>query len=302
MAGSRRETLGLALGLLGVAIFSATLPLTRIAVAELPAGFVTVSRAAIAGLCAIPVLALAGAKPPWRDFPTLALAALCLVFGFPGFTSFAMRSLPAAHAGVVVGALPLATLVVAAIVDKARPSLGFWICACLGGAVVVGFALHHGGAGLEAGDALLALAVFSAAVGYVFSGRLARRMPARDVISWIVVISLPFTLLLSWRTAPDHLETIALKTWACLAYLGVMSMYLGFFAWNSGLAMGGTARVSQVQLVQTFLTLGLAAAINGETIDGETLGAAVLIVALIFVGRRLRSGDSPRLTPKAADA
>lgn len=302
MAGLRRETLGWLLGALGVAIFAATLPMTRIAVAEMSAAFVTAARAAIAGLIAIPALAAARNRPPWRKFPLLALAALCLVFGFPGFTSFALRTLPASHAGIVNGALPLATLVVAAILDKARPSVGFWVCAALGGGVVVAFALHHGGAQLQAGDTLMALAVLAAALGYVVAAQLSRRMRARDVISWMVVLSLPITLALSWLDAPAHPEAVSAKAWASLAYLGVMSMYLGFFAWNSGLAMGGVARVSQVQLAQIFLTLGIAAWLNGEAIDAETLGAAALIVVLIFVGRRLRAGDSPRLTPAPGKA
>ncbi len=168
MTPRREETVGLLLGFLGVAIFAATLPTTRAAVASLGPQFLTAARSAIAGLLAIPVLAVGGRAPPWRDFPLLILCALCLAAGFPGFSSFAMRALPAAHAGVVVGALPLATAVAAALIDRDRPSPAFWASAILGALLVIGFALHRGG-GLQADDALLLAAVASAALGYTLS-------------------------------------------------------------------------------------------------------------------------------------
>jgi drug/metabolite transporter (DMT)-like permease len=283
------ETLGMALGLVGVAIFAATLPLTRVALSSFGPVFLTAARAAIAGLIAIPVLVAGGRPIPWSDARTVALAALLLAAGFPGFTSLAMRELPAAHAGVIVGALPLATVAASALIEGERPSAAFWAAAVAGAAVVVGFALHHGGESLRGGDALLLLAVASAAVGYTLSARLARRMPPGDVISWVVVVSLPVSLALTiaWRPAEWSAPTPA--AWASLAYLGAMSMYLGFFAWNAGLALGGVARVSQVQLLQTFLTIAIAAALLGERIDAETMVCAALIVALAFVGRRLRA-------------
>ncbi len=288
MTPRREETAGLALGFLGVAIFAATLPTTRAAVASLNPQFLTAARAAIAGLLAIPVLAAGGRAPPWRDFPLLIACALCLAAGFPGFSSFAMRARPAAHAGVVVGALPLATAVAAALIDRERPSAAFWATAILGAALVVGFALHHGGSALQGDDALLLAAVASAAVGYTWSAQLSRRMPAREVISWIVVLALPVSAPLSFLWRPDDPAHVPVLAWGCLVYLGAMSMYLGFFAWNAGLALGGVARVAQVQLAQPFLTLALAAWLLGERIDAETVSCATLVVALVFVGRRLR--------------
>jgi drug/metabolite transporter (DMT)-like permease len=289
-APRREETAGLALGFVGVAIFAATLPMTRLALASLDPQFLAAGRAAIAGVLAIPVLALGGRPPPWREFPSLMLAAFCLTAGFPGLTGFAMRTLPAAHAGVVVGALPLATAVAAALIDRERPSPAFWACAILGALVVVGFALHHGGGGLAGADALLLGAVASAALGYTLSAQLSRRMPARDVISWIVVLALPVSASLSVLWRPDDPARVPALAWGALLYLGAMSMYLGFFAWNAAMALGGVARVAQVQLLQPFLTLALAAWLLGERIDAETAIAAFLVVALIFLGRTLRVG------------
>lgn len=293
-ASRREETLGLLLGLLGVVIFAATLPMTRLAVASLSPEFLTVARAAIAGLLAIPILAVSGRAPPWRDFPLLGLTALCLVVGFPGFTGLAMRGLPAAHASVVIGALPLATVAFAALIDGERPSLGFWACAILGALIVAAFALREGGGAPQAEDALLLAAVASAALGYTLSAQLSRRMPAPHVISWVVLIALPISAPLSMLWRPADLASIPTSAWASLVYLGAMSAYLGFFAWNAGLARGGVARVSQVQLAQPFLTLALAAALLGERIDAATAGCAALVVGLVFVGRQFRVGSAAK--------
>jgi drug/metabolite transporter (DMT)-like permease/uncharacterized protein YjiS (DUF1127 family) len=282
----REEDIGLMLGFVAVVIFAATLPLTRLAVPTLGAPFLTAGRALIAGLIALPVLAAGGRAPPWRRMPRLGLAALCLVVGFPGFSSLAMRSLPAAHAAVVIGVLPLATALAAALIGRERPTLAFWACAVLGAALVGGFALHRGGGALQAGDALLLLAIAAAAVGYALAGQLSREMPARDVISWIVVLALPLSAPLAWAFAPPQLASVPASAWACLAYLGTMSMYLGFFAWNAGMARGGVARVAQTQLAQPFITIAMSAPLLGERIDAETVLCAALVVALVFVGRR----------------
>ncbi len=282
------ETLGMALGLVAVAVFAGSLPATRLAVASLDANFVTAARAAIAGAIALPVLVAGRRPPPWRDLPRLGLCALCLVGGFPAFTAVALRSLPAAHGGVVLGALPLATACVAALVDRDRPSPAFWLCSGLGAALVVGFAFSRGGGALRAADALLLVAVACAAIGYTVSAQLSRRLSARDVISWVVVLALPISAPLSFAWRPADPGAVAVAAWASLAYLGAMSMYFGFFAWNAGLALGGVARVGQVQLVQPFLTFAIAAVALGERIDAETAVAALAVVALVFASRRAR--------------
>jgi drug/metabolite transporter (DMT)-like permease len=287
---ARNETLGMALGLVGVAIFSGSLPATRLALASLDPDFLIAARAAIAGLIAVPVLLARSRAPPWRDAPKLFVCALRLVVGFPGFTSLAMRDLPAAHGAVVVGALPLFTALAGALVDGERPSPAFWLLAALGASVIVGFALYRAGGALQLGDAELLLAVACAALGYAWSAQLSRRMPAYEVISWVVVLALPISAPLSLLWRPMDFGAVSPVAWACLAYLGAMSMYLGFFAWNAGLALGGLARVGQVQLLQPFLTLALAATLLGERIDAETAIAATLVAAIVLAGRRLRVG------------
>jgi drug/metabolite transporter (DMT)-like permease len=283
-----RETLGLLLGLVGVVIFGGTLPFTRLAVEALDPWFVSAGRAALSGLlAAATLLALRRPKPDARDFRALALAAVCLVGGFPVFTALAMQSVPASHGGVVLGVLPLATAGVSALLDGERPSPAFWLAASAGAVLVVGFALRDGGGRFELGDLYLAGAVAASSLGYVLSGRLAQRgLSGWEVISWILVISLPVTIPLAVALAPSDPGAVPAGAWAGFAYVTVLSQYLGFFAWNAGLALGGIARVSQVQLLQTFVTLGIAASLNGERVDGPTWAAAIAVVGLVLVGRR----------------
>jgi drug/metabolite transporter (DMT)-like permease len=216
------------------------------------------------------------------------------VFGFPLFTSVAMRYVEAMHASVIVGVLPLATAAVGALLHRQRPSNGFWLCAALGSALVVAFALLHGGGGAKPGtqgvsahlaDLLLLAAMLCAAVGYGYGGRLSHHMQAEHVICWALVIALPLTLPLAAVNWP----TAVLKTsaWWGFAYLAVFSMWLGFFAWYRGLALGGTVRVSQVQLVQPFLSMLVAVPLLGEQLDAVTVGFAVAVIATVFVGKKM---------------
>jgi drug/metabolite transporter (DMT)-like permease len=282
-----RETLGLFLGVVGVAVFAGTLPFTRLAVAGLDPWFVTAGRAAVSGVIAAAVLLILRRPVPDRaSRGPLILASVCVVGVFPVSIAFAMRTVDASHGGVVLGILPLATAVLAAWRTGERPALGFWLAAFAGAALVVGFALYGGGGRLQVGDLLLAAAVASSALGYVISGQLTGRYAAWEVISWELAIALPVTLPVALWFAPAAPSAVPAWSWIGFAYVALMSQYLGFFAWNAGLAMGGISRVSQVQLVQTFFTLGIAAVINGETVGPSTWAVAAAVVLLIAIGRR----------------
>jgi drug/metabolite transporter (DMT)-like permease len=287
--GLSRETLGLLIGGVGVVIFGITLPMTRLAVQGLDPFFVMTGRAALAGLIAATVLMIVRpAFPARREWGWVALASLCLVFGFPGFTGYAMQTVPSAHGGVVLGILPLVTAGLSALVHGERPSLRFWLFAVAGAALVVGFTLFSGGGGLHLsmGDLFLVGATLSAATGYIASAELARRRPGWEVISWLLVVSLPVTMPLALMSIPAAPSAIAFGPWIGFAYVTIMSQYIGFFAWNAGLAMGGVARVSQVQLLQSFVTLAAAALILGEDVTLMTWVVAIAVLALVLAGRR----------------
>lgn len=289
MKGLSRETLGLIIGTIGVIIFGVTLPMTRIAVVSLDPWFVTMGRAALAGLVALCVLVVLKRSVPTRsELQRLAVAALFVIVGFPGFTGFAMQLVPASHGGVVLGILPLVVALFGAIAARERPSFGFWLSALAGAALVIGFSLRDGEGGLGLGDVLLLGAVLSAASGYTVLAGLTKSRPGWEVISWTVVISLPVTLPFAFLTAPSDLFAVPLPHWGAFLYLGLMSQYVGFFFWNTGLAMGGQARVSQTQLLQTFVTLAFAAWVNGEQVDLLTWIFAVAVVGVVLIGRRTR--------------
>ena len=178
MKGLSRETLGLIIGTIGVIIFGVTLPMTRIAVVSLDPWFVTMGRAALAGLVALCVLVVLKRSVPTRsELMRLGIAAVFVIVGFPGFTGFAMRLVPASHGGVVLGILPLVVALFGAIAARERPSFGFWLSALAGAALVIGFSLRDGEGGLGLGDVLLLGAVLSAASGYTVLAGLTKSRP-----------------------------------------------------------------------------------------------------------------------------
>jgi drug/metabolite transporter (DMT)-like permease len=292
-----RERLGLALGLVGMAIFGGTLPATRIAVSAFDPMAVTALRTAIAGLCSLALLiVLRRPLPPRRLWFQLVIAMLCVAILFPFLMALAVQTVDASHGGVVMGALPIATALVAVLITHERPKPLFWVASIAGAALVVTFALRQGGGTLSAGDLLLFASVAVSAIGYTYSGRLTAEMPGWEVISWVLVIALPISLPIAALTWPADLGHIALKPWLALLYVALFSQWIGFFAWNAGMAMGGIARVSQVQLLQPFVTFALAAIFNGETITLQILLFAAAVVATVAISTRTRRRDAPIAT------
>jgi drug/metabolite transporter (DMT)-like permease len=298
-------SLGLLLGFLGVVAFGGTFPMTKLAVAWFDPVFVTFGRAGIAGLLAlIVIVVLRKPLPDKHLWLPIGIAALCLVWGFPGLTNFAMRLVESSHAGVVAGVLPLGTAVAAAIILREPQSRAFWAISILGMLVVVGFAMRSGGGAgsggflgpgslgpgsLGLGDILVLISVAVASTGYVYSAKAARVMPGWEVISWILVVALPINLAgmaLSWPGSAAF-AAAPVSALAGFAYVTVISQYVGFFFWNAGLAMGGVARVGQVQLLQTFITLIFAATLAGETVEPVVWLVAVVVVALVVAAKRV---------------
>ena len=286
-----RSNQGFALGALGVLIFAMTLPMTRLAVGaaadpQLTPAFVTAGRAALAGvLSVLYLLAVRAHWPARRHLPALAVSALGTVVGFPMSLALALRQVDAMHAAVVTGLMPLSTAVIAALVLRQRPSLGFWACAVAGCALVLAFAGWQGGGALSAGDGWLLLAVLFTGIGYVAGAKVAVEMPASQVICWVLVLSLPFTLPLAlwwWPTAP-----VRGSAWVGFLYVSLFSMWLGFFAWYRGLALGGVVRVSQVQLLQPFLAMLFAVPVLGEKLDALTVVFSLAVIAVVLLGKRM---------------
>lgn len=292
------EARGMLLGLAGVAMFSLTMPFTRMAVVELDVQFVVLARA-------LGAAALAGLWLAWRRAPLpprsallpLALVMLGAVIGFPLLSSMAMRDVPASHGAVLAGLLPLATALYTALRGDERPSPAFWLMAVLGAALVVAFALSQGGGALHAADLMMFGAVAAGAVGYAEGGKLARTLGGPETICWALLLGVPLLapLLLAWCLGHrlDALLEVGAPAWLGLAYVTVISMVIGFFFWYRGLALGGIARVGQVQLLQPFLSLLGAALLLGEALTMHNILFALAVIGVVFAGRRLQVRRRP---------
>lgn len=284
--------------MLGVVAFSFTIPFTRIAVGGLDPLFIGCGRAVIAAILAVGALLIGGARLPTpREWLGLIPVALGVVAGFPILTSLALQTTDAGHAAVVIGLLPAATAVAAAVMAGERPSRRFWIGATCGVVATIGFtvAAHGSIGGIGLADLLLFGAVALGAVGYAQGGLMSRRLGSWQTISWALVLAAPVMTATSiWRldVAPPHATT---GQWAAFGYLSAVSMFFGFFAWYRGLAIGPMATVSQVQLIQPILSVLWSVLLLGEQLTPAlVVGGLVVIVATAATVRSRVTTPTPR--------
>ncbi|MGX2041759.1 DMT family transporter [Methylocaldum sp. MU1018] len=272
---------------LGIAGFSLTLPATRIAVLHLDPWFVALGRGVLAaGLAAIALLITRQPWPQRHQLRSLALVALGVIIGFPLLSAWAMRELPASHGGIALSVTPLATACLGAWLAGERLSGRFWIASLIGAGAVFAFALEAGGGSLRLGDLWLFAASLLAALGYAEGARLTRILGGWQVISWALVLAAPWLLgPLCWIMAHTDLSAPS-DAWAGFAYVAVVSQFLAFISWYRGLALGGIARIGQIQLLQPFLTLGASALWLGEPMSGSLLGVAAVVVSSLWVSQR----------------
>ncbi|MEX2696484.1 DMT family transporter [Rhizobium mongolense] len=269
-------------GFLGVLIFSGSLPATRVAVANFDPLFLTVARAAIAGILALCLLLAFREKRPGRaDLVSLLVVSLGVVIGFPLLTAFALKHITSAHSTVFIGLLPLATAVFGVLRGGERPRPVFWLFSCLGSAIVAGFALMREDAASSVGDLLMLAAIIVCGLGYAEGGRLSRKLGGWQVISWALVLSLPVMLMLSLVVMPPSFPDAASTSWIGLAYVSLFSMLIGFIFWYRGLALGGIAAVGQLQLLQPFFSLALAAVLLHEKVSLSMFAVTLAVVACV---------------------
>ncbi|MFJ4544381.1 DMT family transporter [Pseudomonas sp. NPDC088885] len=280
------KTSGWINGFIGVVIFSGSLPATRLAVLEFDPVFLTVLRAAIAGVLAVALLWLFRERRPTRDqWLSLFIVAMGVVLGFPLLTALALQHVTSAHSIVFVGLLPLATAIFGVLRGGERPRPVFWIFSVLGSALVVGFAISQGLTASPTGDLLMLAAIVACGLGYAEGAKLSRSLGGWQVICWALVLSLPLMAVLSLWLAPASFSTISLSAWLCLGYVSLFSMLIGFVFWYRGLAQGGIAAVGQLQLLQPFFGLALAATLLHEHVSVGML-AVTLGVILCVAGAK----------------
>lgn len=274
-------------GFLGMLIFSGSLPATRVAVMGFDPVFLTVARASIAGLLALCLLLAFRVKRPLRgDVFPLAIVASGVVVGFPLLTALALQHVTSAHSIVFIGLLPLATAIFGVLRGGERPHPAFWLFSGLGSSLVVGFALTQGLSASLVGDALMLAAIIVCGLGYAEGGKLSRRLGGWQVISWALVLSLPVMILLTLLLMPSSFAAVETPAWIGLAYVSLFSMLIGFVFWYRGLALGGIAAVGQLQLLQPFFGLALAATLLHESVTGSMLAVTVAVVLCVAGSRR----------------
>ncbi|GJE80472.1 DMT family transporter [Methylorubrum thiocyanatum] len=275
-------------GLVGVIIFSGSLPATRLAVGGFTPLFLTASRAVIAAGLGAALLGLLGQKRPARaDLPPLAVVALGVVVGFPLLTALALRHITSARSIVFIGLLPLATALFAVLAPGAeRPKPAFWLFSGAGSLLVAGFALMRSEGADLTGDGLMLGAILLCGLGYAEGARLSRRLGGWQVISWALLLAAPAMAVLAFVTLPETWSGIGLPAWAGLGYVSVFSMLVGFVFWYRGLALGGIAGVGQLQLLQPFLGLGLAGLLLGEPVEGAMVAVAAGVVVCVAAAKR----------------
>lgn len=281
----KTETKGMLLGLTAVTLFSLTLPATRMALESFHPLFIGTGRGLLAATLASIYLYVSKSRRPTRqEFKYLLLVVMGVGLGFPIFTALAMGHVDASHGGVMLGIMPLTTAAVGALLFKERPSVGFWVMALLGSALVIMFSLIRGNGALHWADMALLIAVVTGSTSYAVGGYLSKSLGGLQVISWALVMALPLYIAPALWFAPEF-STVTRTAWSGFLYAALVSQFLGFLPWFRGLAMGGIARVGQTQLIQPFTTILFSALLLGESIDMMTLGFALAVFAVVATGR-----------------
>ncbi|MBA8880843.1 DMT family transporter [Phyllobacterium myrsinacearum] len=274
-------------GFVGMLIFSGSLPATRVAVSDFDPVFLTVARASIAALLGLAMLLVFREKRPAKtDLMSLFIVAMGVVVGFPLLTALALRHVTSAHSIVFIGLLPLSTAIFGVLRGGERPRPAFWIFSCLGSLCVVGFAVYQGIAASPAGDLLMLAAIIVCGLGYAEGAQLSRKLGGWQVISWALVLSLPLMLPLTLYVMPHDWGVIGQGAWLGLGYVSLFSMLIGFIFWYRGLAQGGIAAVGQLQLLQPFFGLVLAATLLHETVGWSMILVTVAVILCVAGAKR----------------
>ncbi|MFN3671352.1 MAG: DMT family transporter [Bosea sp. (in: a-proteobacteria)] len=283
----REKLAGWGSGLVGVIIFSGSLPATRVAVGSFSPLFLTAARAVIAAALGAALLMLWRQKRPAAgDALPLAIVSIGVVIGFPLLTALALQHITAAHSIVFIGLLPLATALFGVIRGGERPQPAFWLFSVAGAACVAGFAMTQSAGASLTGDLLMIAAVLLCGLGYAEGAALSRRLGGWQVISWALILSLPAMLTLSLFAWPPGWSSVSAPAWLGLAYVSVFSMLVGFVFWYRGLALGGIAAVGQLQLLQPFFGLTLAALLLGEPVAWSMVAVTALVVLCVAGAKR----------------
>jgi drug/metabolite transporter (DMT)-like permease len=274
-------------GIIGVLIFSGSLPATKVAILDFNPVFLTVARAGIAGILALLILLLYKEKRPERQhILPLFIVSLGVVVGYPLLSALALQHVSSAHSMVFVGMLPLSTAIFGVLRGAEHPRPAFWLFSILGSLLVIGYALTRGASGSVTGNILMLMAIIVCGLGYAEGAKLSKVLGGWQVICWALVLSLPFMIVIAGFMLPASFSGIHPAAWTGLAYVSVFSMLIGFIFWYRGLAQGGIAAVGQLQLLQPFFGLALAATLLHERVSIDMLGVTVGVILCVAGSRK----------------
>ena len=286
MQESRKEKMGILLGLLGVICFSLTLPATSVAVEYFGATFVGLGRGVIAAILVAIILIVKKVKlPTARQFKSLLIVSLGAVLGFPLLTSWAMTSLPVSHGAIELALLPLATAGFAMMRAGEIPSRKFWLSSIAGALAVIIYAIYLGLGQLHIADFALLATVVILGLSYAEGGMLAQELGSWQVIAWAIIMAAPFLIIPVYLNVSGEMLHAPLKAWISFLYLAIVSQFLAYVAWYGGMAMGGISRVSQIQYLQPFLMIIFAALFLHESITVFTIVIAIAVVLSVIIGK-----------------
>ncbi|MGP3218366.1 DMT family transporter [Serratia bockelmannii] len=274
-------------GLMGVLIFSGSLPATRVAVLDMDPFFLTFLRASIAGMLAVILIySFREKRPQASQIVSLIIVSLGVIIGFPLLTAMALQHVTSAHSIVFLGLLPLTTAIFGVMRGGEHPRIAFWIFSVLGSLLVMGFALSQSAVVSPTGDLLMLAAVLACGLGYAEGAKLTRVLGGWQVISWSLTLSLPFMLIASFTTMPATFTGIGIPAWIALGYVSLFSMLIGFIFWYKGLATGGIAAVGQLQLLQPFFGLGLSATLLHEAVSPLMVFVTLGVILCVMGSRK----------------
>lgn len=277
-------------GFIGVLLFSGSMPFTKMAVMYFDPFFATACRAAIAGLLALVCLWKYKEKLPGKDqiIPIL-IVALGGVVGFPILSAIALQYISSAHSLVFLGMLPMCTAIFAVFIAGERPNKLFWLFSTIGALLVVGYAIFQGGEGNLMGNILMLGAIILCGWSYAKGAVLSKSLGGWQVISWALVFTLPLSLPMVYLEAPQNLWQVDIQGWIGILYMGIISMFVGFIFWYKGLAQGGIAQVGQLQLLQPFFGMALAAILLHESISLLMIAVTLGVILCVAAGKHYAS-------------
>ncbi|WP_315818224.1 DMT family transporter [Paraflavitalea speifideaquila] len=196
-------------------------------------------------------------------------------------SALALQYVTSAHSIIFIGLLPLATALFGVLRGGERPRPLFWLFSILGSLLVIGYAVFQGITASPLGDILMLGAIILCGLGYAEGARLSKTLGGWQVISWALVLSLPVMLPLSLLYLPASFANVNTGAWIGLTYVSLFSMFIAFIFWYRGLAQGGIASVGQLQLLQPFFGLALAATLLHEKVSIGMLGITVGVILCV---------------------